>query len=665
MRNNEFHRVLIANRGEIAMRVIRAIRELGKMAVVIHSEYDRELPFVTEADEAYSLGSGSLADTYLNINGILEIAERAGVDAIHPGYGFLSENAAFASACLQKGIHFIGPSPEAIELMGNKSNARQKAKELGLPVLEGVVMGLDEMIASAGRLPYPLLIKPAAGGGGKGMRIVRDPSRFGEEARQASREALSYFGSGELYVEKFLEAPRHVEVQVIADHHGNMAHLFERECSLQRRYQKIIEEAPSGFISAVSRQKITGAALDLVRGIGYRNAGTVEFLVNASQEFFFLEMNTRIQVEHPVTEMITGIDLVKEQIRIAEGHPLSFSQDDLKIRGHSIQARIYAEDPLKEFLPSTGRIDDMTEPDFAWIRIDNGFRTGNLVEPYYDPMIAKVIATGSGREDARDHLIRALQEFRIHGLKTNRDFLIELLRSGSFGKNHIHTRFIDENLQMLLEKNRERQDAWKIETLLAAATMIALQSTGHDGTGMASPWHSIGHWRVRPEIVLSLDHREYRIRYELIKGRETMHLHIGEEIFEISLKRRTENDYWICINRLILKVWGISDRSDIILDLDGHLFRLRRLDILDRRYIASTASADMADSREIIAPLNGRVVQINVREKGEVVSGDLLLTIESMKMENKIVATRDSSVDQIHVSVGDQVQKDQLMITLS
>jgi 3-methylcrotonyl-CoA carboxylase alpha subunit len=662
---HEFHKILIANRGEIAMRVIRAVRELGKMAVVIHSEHDRELPFVTEADEAYSLGSGTLAETYLNIGAILEISERAGVDAIHPGYGFLSENAAFASACIQKNIHFIGPGPEAIEMMGNKSNARQKAEELGLPVLEGVVMDLEELIAAGPGLTYPLLVKPAAGGGGKGMRIVRDPAGFGEESRQASREALSYFGSGQIIVEKYLENPRHIEVQVIADHHGNAVHLFERECSLQRRYQKIIEEAPSVSITPETRDRITGAALNLVRGIGYRNAGTVEFLVDERQEFFFLEMNTRIQVEHPVTEMITGIDLVKEQIRIAEGLPLSFRQEDLKIRGHAIEARIYAEEPFKEFLPSTGRIDILSEPSFQWTRIDNGYRTGNLVEPYYDPMIAKVIATGSGREDARDHLIRALQEFRIHGLKTNRDFLVELLRSAAFSMNRIHTKFIDENLEELLEKNLERRNAWKLETLLAAASVIALQSNGHSEKGIPSPWHSIGHWRIRPEMVFSLDHTEYRIAYELMKGREKLRLHINSEAYEVSLERRKQDDYWILINNQILKIWGISDRSDIIMDLDGHFFRLRRMDILDRRYIASPAPDGKDHSRQIFAPLNGRIVQISVREKGEVVTGDPLLIIESMKMENKILATRSAAVERIHVEVGDQVQKDQIMITLT
>jgi len=305
MKQNNLQKILVANRGEIALRVIRAIRELDKLAVVIHSDFDRDLPFVTEADEAYSLGSGDLANTYLNTNKILEIASSVMVDAIHPGYGFLAENAEFAKACRQKNINFIGPSPEVISLMGHKANAKKKVRELGIPVLEGIVDNLDSLIRQRNTLSYPLLIKPVAGGGGKGMRIVQSQENFESEAREASREALNYFGSGDIYVERFLENPRHIEVQVMADHHGNMAHLYERECSLQRRYQKIIEEAPSPSISVETRDHLTSMAMKLVKGIGYTNAGTIEFLMDENHQFYFLEMNTRIQVEHPVTEMIT------------------------------------------------------------------------------------------------------------------------------------------------------------------------------------------------------------------------------------------------------------------------------------------------------------------------------------------------------------------------
>ncbi len=664
MKHAHFHKVLVANRGEIALRIIRAIRQLDKVAMVVHSEFDRELPFVTEADEAYSLGAGDLSSTYLNIDKILEVARAAQADAIHPGYGFLSENAAFARACKEAGIAFIGPGPEAIDLMGNKSNAREKAKALGLPVLDGITGELDHLIRTREKLPYPLLVKPAGGGGGKGMRVVHSAGQFEAEAREASREALSYFGSGELYVEKFLEAPRHIEVQIIADQHGNAAHLYERECSLQRRYQKIIEEAPSGFITPETREKMTREALRLVSGIGYTNAGTIEFLVDARQHFYFLEMNTRIQVEHPVTEMITGVDLVSEQVRIAEGHRLSFTQEELGIEGHAIEARLYAEEPERQFMPSTGRIDACELPKLKGVRVDSGFRAGNLVEPYYDPMLAKIIATGSDREHARQNLIAALKEVRVSGLRTNRDFLIGLLRTPVFEENGIHTRLVDQQLDQLLDiMNQERQEQ-EADTLLAAAALIALQTPPDHKRHRADPWDSIGHWRLLPEITLASGHRSYRIRVELIKGRSSMRLHFQERHLKVSLERKKGHNYWIRIGAQILKVWGTTDRSEILLDLDGQLFRFRRLDMLDRRYIRSSGKADGREQNEITAPLNGRIVQINIKEGDRVEEGDPLIVIESMKMENKILAGKTARVKKIGVAVGEHVLANQLMITL-
>lgn len=664
MKHANFHKILVANRGEIALRIIRAIRRLDKLAVVVHSDFDRTLPFVTEADEAYSLGTGTLSDTYLNTGKILEVARIARVEAIHPGYGFLSENAAFAEACRKEGIAFIGPDPEVIALMGHKSNAREKAKALGLPVLEGFTGELEELIAAKDQLPYPLLVKPAGGGGGKGMRTVTGPDRLEAEAREASREALSYFGSGELYVERFLEAPRHIEVQVIADLHGNAVHLYERECSLQRRYQKIIEEAPSGFISGETRERITREALRLVRGIGYTNAGTIEFLMDAGQQFYFLEMNTRIQVEHPVTEMITGIDLVREQIRIAEGHHLSFGQDDLGIRGHAIEARLYAEDPGRQFMPSTGRIDTFEIPELPEARTDSGFTRGNLVEPYYDPMLAKVIASGGDRELARKNLIATLKEVRITGLKTNRDFLIGLLRSTAFEENEVHTRWVDQQLDPLLESMKREREEMGMELLLSAATMIALQPAQEQKSPRTGPWNTIGHWRHLPDITLMTDRDTHRIPYELLKGRTRMRLHFPGRDLTVSLERKQENHYWIRIGSQVLKIWGITDRSEVLLDLDGHLIRFRRMDILDRRFIDSAGKRNGEEKNDITAPLNGRIVQINVKEGDTVEEGEALVVIESMKMENKILASRAARIKNIGIAVGEQVLANQLMITL-
>ncbi len=664
MKSTTFHKILVANRGEIALRVIRAIRELDKLAVVIHSDFDRDLPFVTEADEAYSLGEGSLADTYLNSQKILEIARLAQVDAIHPGYGFLSENATFAKACQENGIRFIGPGSEVISLMGHKSNARRKAAELGIPVLEGVTGDLDVLIAQKDSLPYPVLIKPAGGGGGKGMRIVSGAGEFENEAKDATREATNYFGNGDLYVERYLENPRHIEVQVIADHQGNAVHLFERECSLQRRYQKIIEEAPSGSLLPETRSKITGMAIRLVEGIGYTNAGTVEFIMDDHQRFYFLEMNTRIQVEHPVTEVVTGIDLVREQIRIAEGKPLSFRQKEVEIRGHAIEARIYAENPEHDFMPSSGRIDTFEWPARPGVRVDNGFRAGNLVEPWYDPMLAKVIASGKNREETRNQLISALKDVKVTGLTTNRDFLIGLLRTEMFTGNQQSTNYIDRNLGSILDRIREMRKTMEKKQLLATAALIALR-TEHGDSVSSSPWQTIGHWRVLPEITLMCEHRPYLIRYELIKGRERIRLHMDQEEFMVSLERKEGHHHWIRINRQILKIWGVTDRSEVLLDQDGHLFRLRRMDILDHRFIPSSSTLMREDNGEVVAPLNGRIVQVNVKEGDRVEEGEPLLVIESMKMENKILASHASVVSGIAVSVGDQVKANQLIITLA
>jgi 3-methylcrotonyl-CoA carboxylase alpha subunit len=664
MSQHNFHKILIANRGEIALRIIRAVHSLDKRAVVVHSEYDRDLPFVAEADEAYSLGSGTLQDTYLDQAKILGIAKESSVDAIHPGYGFLAENAVFAAACKENNIHFIGPEPEAIESMGDKSNARKKAKEIGLPVLEGITGDPDHLLKAKETLAYPLLIKPSAGGGGKGMRIVHTAQEFKGALEDASREAENYFGSGALYVERFLSGPRHIEVQVMADHHGNSVHLYERECSLQRRYQKIIEEAPAASISGETRDKITSSALRLVRGIGYTNAGTVEFLVDEDHSFYFLEMNTRIQVEHPVTEMITDIDLVKEQITVAEGHPLSFTQDQIEIRGHSLEARLYAEDPEKDFMPSSGRIEIFRHSAGPDMRIDTGFAAGNLVESLYDPMIAKVIVSGHTREDARNKLIRGLKGIHITGLHTNRDFLVSLLRSESFAENRIHTRFIDLEMDSLLSEYRKSRDRYPYDLLLSAATMVALQSDNLEKKMQPLPWQAIGHWRIVPEITLQAKDQFHPVKYELLKGRQKMRLRMDNRDHEVCLEEKRGDEYRIRVDSHVMHIWGTTDRSEVLIDMDGHLYNFRRPDILDERFIGGRQRNKSEKTGKILAPLNGRVVQISGQEGDEVKKGEPLLVIESMKMENKILAPRRAILKMIHVSVGDQVGANQLLFTL-
>lgn len=661
MTATSFQKILIANRGEIAMRIIQAVHALDKRAVVVHSEYDKTLPFVTAADEAYSLGYGDLSETYLNGEKIIAIAREAQVDAIHPGYGFLAENASFADSCLKNGLVFIGPSAQAIHLMGDKSSARKTASAIGIPVVDGFDGTIGELTEAKERLPYPVLIKPSAGGGGKGMRIVHSQDGFEESAKEASREAENYFGSGALYVERYLKDPRHIEVQVIADHFGNAVHLYERECSLQRRHQKIIEEAPAVSLTGALRERMTACALQLVREIGYTNAGTVEFLMENGEAFYFLEMNTRIQVEHPVTEMVTGIDLVKEQITISEGNPLSFSQEEVGISGHAIEARIYAEDPLKEFIPSAGRIECFQHDKET--RLDTGYTAGQLVEPHYDPLIAKVIVPGSNREEARIGLVNSLKELHLTGLKTNRDFLIALARSEAFVENELHTRYIDQELEGIIRFLSDGRREQPEDMLYCAATLIALQSGSREG-GQPSPWLAIGHWRIVPVIVLESEIHTLQVRYELLKGRRSMMFNIEGREHEVYLEHRSGDRYRIRVDHHVLHIWGFTDRSEIILDVDGHMFHFRRPDILDERYIGTGRRGNGKTSGVLLAPLNGRIVQTCAFENDQVKAGEPLVIIESMKTENKILAPFPAAIRKIHVSPGEQVRINQLIITL-
>jgi len=444
-----FNKVLIANRGEIAVRVIRACRELGIRTVAVFSEADEDSLHVALADEAYCIGPAPATRSYLHIPSLIEAASKAGVDAVHPGYGFLAENAHFAAVCKTWGIEFIGPSPEAIETMGLKSRARETMMRAGVPVVpgsDGTVNSDEEAMEIAEEIGYPVLIKAAAGGGGRGIRVARNRDEMIEALASARREAEATFGNGAVYVEKFLEEPRHVEIQVMADKHGHIVHLGERECSVQRRRQKLIEEAPSPAVDADLRARMAEAALRAAAAVDYVGAGTVEFLVDRYGNFYFIEMNTRIQVEHPVTEAVTGIDLVKEQIRIAAGEPLSFRQDDVRFNGWAIECRINAEDPGNRFLPSPGTITAWEEPGGPGIRVDSGVRAGSVVQPYYDSLVAKVIAWGRDREEAIARMERALAEFRIEGVKTTVPLYREILAREDFRQGAVHTRWLEEEV---------------------------------------------------------------------------------------------------------------------------------------------------------------------------------------------------------------------------
>lgn len=452
-----FTKVLIANRGEIAVRIIRSLKELGIRSVAVYSEADRRALHVRMADEAYCVGPAPSSESYLKSDVILEIARKSGAQAIHPGYGFLSENAGFAQECADAGIVFIGPPPAAIDAMGEKTRARQLMMEAGVPLVPGTQEAIEDVNVIkklADEMGFPVLVKAAAGGGGKGMRRVDRPEDLEAAFIGAKREALSAFGNGAVYLEKYVVNPKHVEIQVLADTHGNVVHLFERDCSVQRRHQKIIEEAPCPVLSEGVRQKMGAVAVKAARAVGYVGAGTLEFLLDVDQNFYFLEMNTRLQVEHPITEMVTGLDLVRWQLKIAAGQPLSFAQEDIKLRGAAIECRIYAEDSYNGFMPCPGELKFVKEPSGAGVRVDSGVYSGSEVTVFYDPMIAKLIVSGEDREHAIARMRRALKEYVIHGITTNVEFLDEVLADEGFSRGDYDTEFVP-NLMIQKEAARE------------------------------------------------------------------------------------------------------------------------------------------------------------------------------------------------------------------
>jgi acetyl-CoA carboxylase biotin carboxylase subunit len=493
-----FRKVLIANRGEIAVRVIRACRELGLDTVAVYSDVDRNAMHVRYAVEAYHIGPPPARDSYLRIERILDVARRCGADAIHPGYGFLAERSDFAQACHDAGIAFIGPSPSAIGAMGDKVVARKTVEAAGVPVVPGTELDLpDEDLAhAAGFVGYPLLIKATSGGGGKGMRLVDSPEHFIDALHAARREAEAAFGEGSVYLEKLIEGARHIEVQIIADMYGNTIHLGERECSIQRRHQKLLEESPSAHIDDDLRQQMGAVAVAAARAVNYVNAGTIEFLVDKDNNFYFLEANTRLQVEHPVTELVTNLDIVKEQIRVARGRRLSREQDEVVIKGAAIECRINAEDPYNDFLPSTGRIKTMTIPAGPGVRVDSGVTTGDEITPYYDPLIAKLICWGETRGEAILRMRRALSEFRIMGVKTNIPFHQKLMDSTRFIAGQFDTTFVEERFKLEEEGEQHPDIAAILATLVAheARRQAGLRvSSAH--SQQQSNWKIAGRWQ--------------------------------------------------------------------------------------------------------------------------------------------------------------------------
>ncbi len=495
MMEKQIRKILIANRSEIAVRVIRACRELNIPSVAVYSDVDRLALHTRLADEAYHIGPPPATESYLRIDKILDVAHKAKVDAIHPGYGFLAENPDFASQVEDAGFIFIGPPAEAIRSMGSKTQARQMMQKAGVPVIPGAMEGVDDddtALKLADDIGYPVLIKAAMGGGGKGMRVVQLSSELLDAMQAARRESQSAFGDATVYLEKYLENPRHIEFQILADHHGNVVHLNERECSIQRRHQKVVEEAPAVIVTDEIRHEMGEAAKAAALTCGYRNAGTVEFLMDKHRNYYFLEMNTRLQVEHPVTEMTTGIDLVKEQISIAERRPLRFNQEDIPLRGHAIECRIYAEDCLGGFLPSTGRIKYLNPPDGPGIREDTGVNEGGDITIHYDPMISKLIVWGADRTEAIDRMIRALMEYHINGVKTTIPFCLAVMENEKFRSGDFDTHFVEQEFSGdYLEETGK-----PLESIIAAGALLYHLRISQQGkiaesltsTAKTNPW---------------------------------------------------------------------------------------------------------------------------------------------------------------------------------
>nr|WP_065571652.1 acetyl-CoA carboxylase biotin carboxylase subunit [Microbacterium oleivorans] len=643
-----FSAVLVANRGEIACRVIRTLRELGIRSVAVYSDADAGARHVALADESVRLGPAPAAQSYLDIDAVIAAARATGAEAIHPGYGFLSENTAFAAACEQAGIVFIGPSADAIRTMGDKIAAKHAVEARGVPTVPGVAragMTDDELIAAAPEVGYPLLIKPSAGGGGKGMHVVTDAAALPAALAAARREAGSSFGDDTLFLERYVDTPRHIEVQVLADAHGNVVHLGERECSLQRRHQKVIEEAPSPLLDAATRARIGQAACETARSVDYRGAGTVEFIVAADRpdEFFFMEMNTRLQVEHPVTEQVTGIDLVAAQLGIAAGEPLGFGQDDVVLTGHSIEARVYAEDPAAGFLPTGGHVVRVQHPAGPGIRVDSALADGLDVSVDYDPMLAKIIATGATRDEARRRLVAALGETAVLGFETNVPFLRALLELPAVAAGDLDTGLIARELDALVATNEQ------VPFVEAALLMDAAVPRAGD------PWRRADGWRMGSPAA-----RRYRL---VSRGQERTVELVGDRVIvdgaEVPASVRSAGDRFIVrIGERSVSVVAAVDGDVVRLAADGRAHEVRRVRLDHRR------DADASAVPELVSPMPGVVVMTSVADGAEVAVGDAVVVVEAMKMEHVVRAEVAGTVT-LRVATGDSVGRGQTLAVVS
>ena len=633
---------------------------MGIQTVAVYSRPDANALHTQLADESYFIGEQELSDSYLNVDKILDIAKRSGSEAIHPGYGFLSENPVLVAGCDKANITFIGPSTRAIKLMGNKVESRAFVTKLGTPMTIGATGTIEELKAAANTIPLPILVKAAAGGGGKGMRIVNNLDELDDTIESTSREALSYFGDSEVFIEQYIEEPRHIEIQIIGDKFGNVVHLYERECSIQRRYQKIIEESPSPTLDQATREKMGAAAVDIAKAINYDSAGTIEFLVDKNMNFYFLEMNTRIQVEHPVTEMVTGIDIVREQILIAAGNELSIKQGDISQTGHAIEARIYAEEPENDFRPAPGDITYYREPQGSNLRIDAALNSATTIHSFFDPMISKLIAYGETREIANERLIQALHHYIINGINTNISFLIEMLYSKAFTTNNINTKFCDENTKSLVEAIEDRKKKLDINNIVCAYLIHNLNKHKAETNNV---WNEIGYWRNSQNFIV--EYNEIEIHIEINEITEnTYSFTIDNNPYRCELKDIKNNYIRLNINSHCLKMY-ISQAAEngTIINYLGHSFTLMRNDILyTTDFLIDDEGAGSGNS--VKSPMPGKLIKINVAIGDEVKKGESLLVVEAMKMENSIVAPRDGIVAEIKAHLNDMVDGNAALLIL-
>lgn len=658
-----FEKILIANRGEIAVRIIKSARSLGIKTVAIFSPADENALHVKMADEAFALPDNDLVHSYLNIDLIINIARKSNVQAIHPGYGFLSENPSFVASCEQAGIIFIGPKSDVIQLMGNKIEARLFADKIGVPITKGVTGSPTDLITKSANIEFPVLLKAAAGGGGKGMRIIHKRDELAGAIESTSREALSYFGDASVYLEQFIENPRHIEVQVLGDNHGNVIHLYERECSIQRRYQKIIEESPASVLTDQLRNKIAQSAVDISKAVNYNNAGTIEFLVDSQGRHYFLEMNTRVQVEHPVTEMVTQTDIVKEQILIAAGNPLRYTQQDISQTGHAIECRIYAEDPENDFMPSPGQMTSYIEPNGQNIRIDTGIEHPTMIESIYDPMISKLIVKGSDRELARKQMVNALKHYNIHGIKTNIAYLINVLEHKSFAANKISTKFCDNSIKEITSKMLIDKEAVSKPTVLISFLLYSLNKKKQNNP--ANVWESIGFWREIMNITIQLDGDIYELGLKNL-SEYSYEINIDGQLYFAKLKSISDQRIEVIIDDFHYMAFvSCNKKGDTWLSFDGFTFQLNRKDLLPDEFDLNAIEGSSGEKSGIIkSQMPGKTVLVNVKPGDEVHEGDVVLIVESMKMENNLLAAIDGIVEEVNTEVGEMVDSTKTLVKI-